>query len=58
MPKQRSERFPQPLEEAEAETICAELREAARITDEYVATHGHPFGDWIEAFSREADTDG
>ena len=45
------------LAKAETETIRADLREAARITDEYVAMHGHPFADWAETFSPEAGAD-
>lgn len=33
--------------ERERERIKEEIAEAVRITDEYVAKHGHPFAEWI-----------
>lgn len=36
--------------EREREQIKAEIAEAVRITDELVAKHGHPFGEWIRDY--------
>jgi len=45
------------LDEVETARIRADLEEAARITDDYVGRHGHPFADWVEAFSPEPGAD-
>jgi post-segregation antitoxin (ccd killing protein) len=45
------------LGEVETARIRADLEEAARLTDDYVARHGHPFADWVEAFSPEPGAD-
>lgn len=45
------------FETAEKEKIREELREAARIVDELVATHGLPFDDWTNEGPAEDDAD-
>ncbi len=39
----------------ERERVTQELREAARMVDEYVALHGMPFQDWANDSSAGAD---
>jgi len=41
------------LEKRERDRLAQELREAVRLTDEYVVKHGHPFPEWLDAFSPE-----
>ena len=41
----------------ERERAKAELEEAVRITDEYVAKYGHPFEEWVAQFMPEAGDD-
>lgn len=43
--------------ELEQTRIKAELREAARMVDEYVAIHGMPFDDWANQADPASDTD-
>ncbi len=47
----------QAFEAVEKERIRAELREAARIVDEYVAVHGMPFDDWANEGPPADDAD-
>ncbi|MBV8612445.1 MAG: type II toxin-antitoxin system CcdA family antitoxin [Acetobacteraceae bacterium] len=43
--------------ELERERIKAEIAEAVRITNAYVAQHGHPFADWLSDFEPEDGED-
>jgi antitoxin CcdA len=45
------------FEEAERAKIRAEIREAARMVDEYVAIHGMPFDDWANEGLATDDSD-
>jgi post-segregation antitoxin (ccd killing protein) len=45
------------FEAVEKERIREEIREAARIVDEYVAIHGMPFDDWANEGPPADDAD-
>ena len=47
----------QAFEAAEKAKIREEMREAARMVDEYVAMHGMPFDDWANEVSDSDDTE-
>jgi post-segregation antitoxin (ccd killing protein) len=47
----------QAFEAAEKAKILEEIREAARMVDEYVAIHGMPFDDWANEALASDDTD-
>jgi antitoxin CcdA len=42
-------------EAVERERVRQDLREAARMVDEYVALHGMPFEDWASESPADAD---
>lgn len=47
----------QAFEAAEKTKIRAEIREAGRMVDEYVAIHGMPFDDWANEALADDGTD-
>jgi antitoxin CcdA len=47
----------QAFEAAEKAKIREEIREAVRLTDEYVAMHGMPFEDWATEGLSDKETD-